>query len=404
MRARKVLRTASVGAAVALGVAALTGTSAAPSQAVTSCRPTGTVLSRTPTSFALPGGADVRIWDTGHLSDPIAETRIVAVRVPKGSLVPKVLTAPTVDSVRTPQQLATPVTNAVVVVNGGVFDPVKLGIPTESQISGRGIRKGARTYDSSLAIWGPDNRLDVVTASMAGSVQLGASVYTLGAINWQRVVTNGLTVYTSAWGRTRHAAGPVALVLSGGRVVAKRTGSATTLPTLAGQIVVTAPTGTLATALSRVRVGWTAKLAAREIGKTVWDPYPHTTMSSPSGLLFAGGTLVRYGVNNITTCDAAGEEVRPRTVIGFLDNGDVLVVAISGRATVNGVRWGGATNHQAADYLVALGARIATKLDGGTSTTLLVRRTVGGPLLRLDRSASEYQRPTPDSLAFLAPA
>jgi exopolysaccharide biosynthesis protein len=120
-------------------------------------------------------------------------------------------------------------------------------------------------------------------------------------------------------------------------------------------------------------------------------------------MLMAGGSIVRYGVNVITTCSGTGEEVRPRTVIGFMPNGDLLVVAMSGRAFVNGVRWGGATNHQAADFMVRLGVKTAVKLDGGTSTTMLVRKTVGGPLLRMDRTAKDFQRATPDSLVFLAP-
>ena len=403
MRSRTLLRCSASAAVAALAAAALTGV-AAPSSAVTGCRPTGTVLSRTPTSFALPGGADVRIWDTGHLADPVAETRIVAVRVPRGTLTPRVLVAPTIDSVRTPAQLATPVPQAVVVVNGSVFDPVKLGIPVESQIVGKAIRKGSRTLDSSLAIWGADNRLDVINAQTSGNVMIGSSTWSVGAVNWQSVVTTGLTVYTYSWGRTAPPAGPVSVVLQGGKVVAKRTGTAAKLPPASGQFVVTAPSGAMSTALSRVRIGASAVVTMREIGTTVWDAYPHQKVSSPTGMLMAGGTLVKYGVNNITSCVGDGEDVRPRTVIGFLPNGDLLVVAISGRATAAGVRWGGATNHQAADYLVRLGARIATKLDGGTSTTLLVRRTVGGPLERLDRSGTEYMRPTPDSLAFLAPA
>lgn len=397
------LRTTSSIAAAALAVAAL-ATAAPASQAVTGCRPTGSVLSTTPTRFALPGGADVRIWDTGRLADRVAETRIVAVHVPKGTLRPRVLVAPKIDTVRTPLQLAAPVPEAVVVVNGSVFDPVKLGIPVESQIVGKAIRKGSRTLDSSLAIWGADDRLDVINAQTSGNVLIGSSTWSVGAVNWQSVVTAGLTVYTYSWGRSAHPAGPVSVVLQGGKVVAKRTGSAATLPPASGQFVVTAPSGSMSTALSRVRIGSSALVTMREIGTTVWDAYPHEKVASPTGLLMAGGTLVKYGVNNITSCVGDGEDVRPRTVIGFLPNGDLLVVAIAGRATVNGVRWGGATNHQAADYLVRLGARIATKLDGGTSTTLLVRRTVGGPLERLDRSATEYMRPTPDSLAFLAPA
>lgn len=397
------LRTTSLLAAAALAAGAVAATPAS-SGAVTGCRPTGTVLSTTPTTFALPGGADVRIWDTGRLADRVAETRIVAVRVPKGTLTPRVLVAPKIDTVRTPLQLATPVPEAVVVVNGSVFDPVKLGIPVESQIVGKAIRKGSRTLDSSLAIWGADNRLDVINAQTSGNVIIGSSTWSVGAVNWQRVVTTGLTVYTYSWGRTAHPAGPVSVVLQGGKVVAKRTGTAARLPAASGQFVVTAPSGALSTALSRVRLGSSAAVTMREIGTTVWDAYPHEKVASPTGMIMAGGTLVKYGVNNITSCAGDGEDVRPRTVIGFLPNGDLLVVSISGRATVNGVRWGGATNHQAADYLVRLGARIATKLDGGTSTTLLVRRTVGGPLERLDRAMTEYMRPTPDSLAFLAPA
>ncbi len=389
-------------AAAALALTALT-VSAPAVDAATGCRPTTNVLSLTPTTFPLPGGADMRVWDTGHLANSLLETRIVAVRIPAGTLTPKVLTAPKVDSVRTPQQLATPVGNAVVVVNGGVFDPVKLGIPVESQITGGLIRKATRAVDSSLAILGPDSHLDFVNSHLSGMVKVGSTAWAVAGVNWQSLQSTGITVYTSAWGATRHAGGPVAVVLAGGKVVAKRTGSATTLPPRSGQMVLTAPKGTYATALSRLKVGTTVTVALKVLGSTVWDKYPHTQVASPSGMLMAGGSIVRYGVNVITTCSGSGEDVRPRTVIGFMPNGDLLVVAMSGRALVGGVRWGGATNHQAADYMVRLGVKTAVKLDGGTSTTMLVRRTVGGPLIRMDRTAKDFQRPTPDSLVFLAP-
>jgi hypothetical protein len=56
--------------------------------------------------------------------------------------------------------------------------------------------------------------------------------------------------------------------------------------------------------------------------------------------------------------------------------------------------------HQAATYLKQLGAVTAVAFDGGNSTTLLVRKKKGGPLIRLDRSQSEYQRPITDAVAF----
>lgn len=361
------------------------------------------LLSTTPSTFALPGGADVRIWDTGHLANSLAETRIVAVHIPKGTLTPKVLTAPKIDVSRTPQALAAPVPNAVVVVNGSVFDPVRAAVPVESQIIGGTIRKSTRTLDSSVAIWGPGSHLEVINAQLSGTLRVGATTWTMAGLNWQSVPAGGVSIYNYTWGRSRHPAGPVSLVIAGGKVIAKRTGSNATLPPAPGQLVVTAPSGAYSTALSRVRVGLPAAVSYREIGTTVWDKYPHVKVAYPTGLIMAGSTLVKYGVNNVTSCVGRTEDLRPRTILGFLPNGDLLVVAIAGRGTVNGTRWGGASDHQAADYMLRLGARIAIKLDGGTSTTMLVRRTVGGPLVRIDRSGTEYQRPTPDSLAFLAP-
>lgn len=399
---RSVRRAHAAALALALATAGAAATST-PSAAVTGCRPTGSVLSTTPTAFPLPGGADVRIWDTGHLADAVLETRVVAVRVPRGTLSPTVLAAPTIDSVRTPGQLAAGVPSAVLVVNGSVFDPVRLGIPTEHQIVNGRIRKASPTPESTLAVWGTDRRLGVVRSALAGRVVLGTAAFSVAGLNWQSVRTGGLTLYTTTWGRTSHPAGPVSVVVQGGKVVAKRSGSAARLPAATGQTIVTAPLGTLSTRLAAVRIGTSYTVALRESGTTIFDTEP-TAMTAPTAMIMAGGTLVRDGANYVTTCSGTAEDVRPRTVVGFLDNGDLLVVAMSGRALVNGVRWGGATNHQAADYMVALGARTAIKLDGGTSTTLLVRRTVGGPLLRLDRSGSDYQRATPDSLAFLAPA
>ena len=234
-------------AAAALVLLGLTTVGPATTAEAASCRPTTNVLSLKPTTLALPGGADVRVWDTGRLANHLNETRIVAVHIPRGTLTPKVLAAPSIDSVRTPQQLATPVANAVLVVNGGVFDPVKLGIPVESQILSNGIRKAERTAESGLAILGPDNHLDVINASLSGTVKIGSASWPVAGLNWQSLAGNGVSLYTRAWGTTRHSGGPVALVVAGGKVIARRTGTLTTAPAASGQTILTAPAGTYAT-------------------------------------------------------------------------------------------------------------------------------------------------------------
>ena len=66
-------------------------------------------------------------------------------------------------------------------------------------------------------------------------------------------------------------------------------------------------------------------------------------------------------------------------------------------------RYAGASVHQFAEYLRRLGAVTAVNLDCGSSTTLLVRRTVGGPLVRLDRSGRQYQREIADVLTMRLP-
>ncbi|HVE24460.1 MAG TPA: hypothetical protein VNC22_03610, partial [Sporichthya sp.] len=95
------------------------------------CRPAGGLLSKDPVrEFGLPGGASVRIWDTGARPNPMDETRLVAVRIPKGTLTPTVLTpSSALGSLARPSAMADDHNRAVVVINGGVYD-TSTNIPT----------------------------------------------------------------------------------------------------------------------------------------------------------------------------------------------------------------------------------------------------------------------------------
>jgi hypothetical protein len=194
----------------------------------------------------------------------------------------------------------------------------------------------------------------------------------------------------------------VTVVVAGGVVTRKLSGSAGAVRPLTGQTFLTAASGTYSTKLASLRVGDAVTVTTRASGVRVDDGlWPHSSMGTPAGLTGLGGTLVDDGVNR-GACTSRDENLRPRSAIAWMANGDMLVVAVAGRATVNGVRFGGATVHQFGDYLKRLGAVTAVNLDGGTSTTLLVRRAVGGPLVRLDRSMSEPQRAVVDALVWRA--
>jgi hypothetical protein len=398
--------TLAVAAMTALAAGTLAGT-AAPSTASSGCKATPGVLSHAPKqTFTLPSttgtrAVTVRVWDTGRLSSAMAQVRIVAIRIPVGSLKPRVLTAPTIDTTRTPRQLGSAVRDAVVVINGGVFDAGRNGVPVESQIVHGRIRKATRTPDTSLAIWGSQSHLDLPVAALAGSVTIGSRHWVLGSINWQSLPSTGVAAYTSDWGRSSHPGGSYAVVVADGKVVAKRSGSATHRPVGRNQTLVTARSSSVAAALAHVKVGTRASISMREVGHTQWDPWPHMSMPSPTDLIMGGSGLVTFGNNRVTRCSGRSEVLRPRSAIGTLPDGDILVVSITGAGSLSGAFYGGATDHQAADYMRQLGATTAAKLDGGTSTTLMIRKTVGGPLIRMDHPASAYMRPTPDSLSFV---
>ena len=397
----------AMGAATALAAGALVGGPASTAGAAT-CLPTPTLLRSAPLhTFALPGGANVRIWDTGNLTDDMKELRIVAVRIPKGSLTPTVASSATLATGQKPSVMSGSDPKAVVVLNGWTFDPAKGGIPTKSEIRGGVVRKLSRatgnwSLDNNLAIYSAAKQVWVSMLDMTGSVVTGRGTFSLTAVNWHSL-QNGITAYTSVWGTKAHPYGPRTVVVSGGRVSRILTGSAGAARPAAGEIWLTAPSGSgAATFLSGLSVDTSASASWAPGGFHWFDKVtPNSPVGQPTGVIGVGTTLVRYGVNN-TACKASWEVLRPRSAIGWLPNGDMLAVTVSGRALLNGVRWGGGTMHHMAAYMAALGADVAVGLDGGTSTTLLVRRSVGGPWVRLDRSITDYERPVVDALVFRA--
>ncbi len=62
----------------------------------------------------------------------------------------------------------------------------------------------------------------------------------------------------------------------------------------------------------------------------------------------------------------------PRTLVGILDNGDVILVTVDGRAKNAGIS-SGATMENCADLMASLGAYEALSMDGGGSTTMAVK-------------------------------
>ncbi len=392
--------TAAMTATLVVTGALTVGTGALPEAHASSCLPNLKILAQAPVStLSLPGGATARIWDTGKQANALNDVRIAAVVIPAGTLTPGAVTAPTMSAAITPSAMVAHDRRAIVVINAGHFDANVSGIPEKSQIRDGIIRKATSTRINGIAIDQQSRSAHPAFSTLAGRVQSVRGTVPLAGVNWQTLGV-GVTAYSNVWGSRAHPYGPRTVVVSGGRVVAIKLGAAGGNRPPVNQWWLTAPAGSFATKLAALKIGDPVTVAMSESAVLQWDgAWPHAVLHNPAAVVGSGGTLVYQGVNK-TSCAGRDENLRPRSAIGWLPNGDELVVTISGRATVNGTRWGGSTVHQFAEIMKGLGARHATALDGGTSTTLLIRRSVGGALVRLDRSISEYERPVVDALVF----
>ena len=368
------------------------------------CRTPNTLVLEPPKrAFELPGGAQVRIWDTGNRKQDILEQRFVAVRIPKGSLIPRAAMAPTLSQKTTTQRQAVAEPRAVIAVNGAVYDPSGAAIPRRSQITGGAIRKGDSGTDQGLALYEESRAAHWALHNLAGELRSVHGTIPIGAVNWQRLSTDGVTVYTRDWGPSFHPTGSRTVVVKGGVVTRvlthKKDGRKRPR---SGETFLTAPNGTLHTAALKALVVGDAVTLTTDTEGVLPFVAGRPSIGSPSSLIGVSSAIVRRGVN-FASCNNRDNRLRPRTAVAWTAEGDLIVAAVSGRSNKNHMRSGGASAHQWGEYLLHLGAVNAVNLDGGGSTTLLVRRTVGGPLRRVDREPRDSQARVADSLTFLVP-
>jgi len=381
----------SVVRALTVALACLTATAAAvvapasTAQAVT-CKAPTTLLSRTPVVKKLPGGAVMRTWDTGPTTDPMKSQRIVAVTIPRTSALRGYATWSAALTRRsTVATYAKSVAGAVVTVNGSVFDP-NTGVPVASMIRNGVSLKGASTRQYVVAL-GPDRKAFMDSVILSGSARAHGYSWPTTGLNWNTVTGSGINVYTTAWGTARRPYGTVDVVVAGGKVVARRTGTSRGDYPRSGQQVLTA-TGTAGTQLSALRVGDAVSLSYRVrswTGATIVDAITR-------GHRYVDGTYSDGG-----SCSTRDEQLRPRTAIGWTAAGDTMVVTVSGRAVISGTMYGGATHHQMPTYLRQLGAYQAVGLDGGGSTTMYARSWTTTAPYRVDRPSTSL-RPVPNAL------
>jgi hypothetical protein len=251
---------------------------------------------------------------------------------------------------------------------------------------------------------GPLGRPQIAALSFDGSVSIGGRTRLLDGVNRVRGVVWGcgghggdrptqrprhgifctdaseLVQLTPRWGaRTPAVAGGVEIVVRGGVVSgAPRAGGGTPIPR---DGYVLSGSGDAADFLRRASGAVELTTALRTAGGAA------LLLSDLSGAVSGGPRLVERGRVAVRSSaegfDAPGLYGRfvvspnPRTMAGVTASGELLLVTVDGRQP----SWSaGVSLREAARVMVALGARDALNLDGGGSTTMVVRgRVVNRP-------------------------
>lgn len=254
-------------------------------------------------------------------------------------------------------------------VNGDLFNWTS-GRPSGIFLRKNRLATRAAPDRSSLGI-GTDGLLRTGFVRYTGTWQFGSNkLRVLREFNHPLEQDNGVVLYSPTWGaQTPHVKGAREAVLANvapvgpnkdlvGRVVRRRWHSGHAIP--AGGAVLQASGERRADLLAEARVGHFVKL---HVALTPW-------WSDVKDAIGGGPRLVTGGVPVFQAGEAFLSSQllprNPRTAVGQLGNGRVLMVAVDGRSSSSA----GVTNSQLARLMADLGARTAIALDSGGSTTM----------------------------------
>ena len=235
---------------------------------------------------------------------------------------------------------------------------------------------------------------DSLVSSGVISNSSGKALTTISAVNfWASGYSSGAVIFDDAYDATPPKGAATAVIDSNGLVTKVSTrGSSSAIPS--GGTVVQFY-GSAGSDIAGFAVG--AKVSIKRSFKT-------TSGNSYDTVFGIGSTLISKGLV-VAPCSGNSDTVRPRTAVGWDDNGNVYVATTTmGRdwpdGGQGGYRLGGSTVHQMADWLRDQGATNAVSLDGGGSTTMLAK--LGGTYKRVDLPDGVWIRWIPIGVALIS--
>ncbi len=287
--------------------------------------------------------------------------------------------------------------NAIAAINGGYFRTTGTfaGDSTGTlQIDGKILSEPdrGRAAVGLVRTRQGGTRLIMGHVAWRGSVKAGNTTRRLNGLNRPRGA-NELVLFTPEFNETTLTDGTGTEVLvRDGRVVEIRADAGST-PIPRDGFVVSA-TGTAAVWLRTLATGTRVRAA---VGLEPVDDLPRNPWRDAEDILGAGPKLVTAGRVDITgerekIAPAFVTDRHPRSAIASLADGRVLLVVVDGRQPELSV---GMSLDELARVLIELGAVDAINLDGGGSTTMVVK----GKLLN-HPSDPTGERPVSDAIVI----
>ncbi len=254
--------------------------------------------------------------------------------------------------------------NAVAAVNGAYFtsrgDPIGTLIINRRLISSPLYRRSVFgvTEDDTLIFGNPD---------FSGVLRSGKLSVAIDAVNQPRR-GDQLVVFTPEYSRSTLTVDQgIELVLVKGKIVGIHRQDALIPP----DGVVVSAGGSKVAELAQLKLGDTVELDY-SIDKP-WDGIRHAVCGGPR-LLEDGRISINGKEEKFDSSIVSGRH--PRTAVALTFDGDLLLVVVDGRSKRNA----GMKLDELATYLRILGARHAINLDGGGSSSMIVKgKTVNSP-------------------------
>ncbi|HEX5016270.1 MAG TPA: phosphodiester glycosidase family protein [Actinomycetes bacterium] len=253
--------------------------------------------------------------------------------------------------------------------------------------------------------------VDVSGAPFGGEVGVrgqirpdGGQAIDLAAVNWHKIQSGGVTLYTSNWSSLSSSprpAGDAEWVLNGrNKIVEIR--SATKNTASLGKAV-DSGTRVIAFPSTYALVAISAAVGDRVAVKTRQSTSTGVRLMTAVG---RGVNLVAAGVAAPLGCDAYdhSKAARPRTVIGWTKTGAWRAMTVPGTHFDGvGLRLGGFGLSNEAALAKKLGMYYAYEVDGGGSTTLYTRSKAGKWTRRdlFGVTGGTYERAVTNGVAFL---